>query len=204
VLTSAAAQTPSGWLIPAISVLGTLLGTLVGSHLSRRRERLGWQREWLGDRITRNTEYAADVCRAIDTILVVSGQCADAVAGKRQPVPTGRVEAADAAWRDVLSTRRVFAHAGLQEALAAFDEARATTAEAINSREPEVFDAALQSLEAKHLQVLDEIQQDRNWINDALGHHILPVPVRFWRALRGRPSYPAAPLPSELRAAQDT
>lgn len=187
-----------GWVLgPTIGAVALLLGILLGAHLTRRRERLGWEREWLTGRIGEHTQYAADVCRAIDTILVVYGQCADAVAGKRAPVPHERVEAADTAWRDVLSTRYVYAHEDLQRVLPVYDEDRATLAEATNTRQPAAIAAAQARLEATRVKVLDEIQRDRNWINQSLAEHILPAPVRLWRRLRGQPAFPESPLPSQ-------
>ncbi|WP_164702938.1 hypothetical protein [Modestobacter sp. KNN46-3] len=194
-----------GWVLgPTIGVVGVLLGTLIGAYLSRQREQLGWQREWLTGRIEERTRFAADVCRAIDTIFVVYGQCADAVAGKRSPVPHERVEAADAAWREVLSTRYVYAHEGLQEVLVAYDQDRALSAEATNTRQPAAIAAALGRLEARRVRVLGEIQQERTWINEALAEHVLPARVRWWRRLRGHPAYPGAPLPSQQHADGDT
>ncbi|MCF6745707.1 hypothetical protein E9529_15785 [Blastococcus sp. KM273128] len=190
--------TALGWLIgPSIGVLGTLLGAVFGAWLTGRLHRRQWQREWMTGRIGDTLRYDAEVCRAIDQISVVHGQCSDAVVGTRGPVPHERVAAADAAWRDVLSTSRVYAHEDLQKALSKFDDAREKDALATNSRDADAMALAHQHLNAARLAVLDEIARGRNWINEALAGHLTPTRVRWRRRMRARPAYPVAPLPSE-------
>jgi hypothetical protein len=154
-------------------------------------------------RISDRTTYAAAVCRALDAQALLHGQAADAIAGKRALLPPERREVADAAWRDVLATRYVYASPALQEALSAFDRARAASSLALNARDEPSASLAMQRLTAARVTVLDALQATTNDVNDALGGQFLPLPVRVWLRLRRRPLHPPAPLPSEIAAEQN-
>jgi hypothetical protein len=155
----------------------------------------------MAGQIRERVKFSADVCRVMDEQSLLLGQAADAALGKRKAVDEARATAADAAWRDVLTTRYVYAQEDLQRALGAFDRAREAAVVAIVRADPHVMSLATQRLTAVRLEVLDAIQATTNDVNEALGLHLLPLHVRLWSRLRGRPAHSVAPKPSELAAA---
>ena len=195
VIVAAEQAVANGWLFgPLIGVLGTGVGVL----LTGRLDRLRWRRDWMSTQIRERMKFAADACRAVDGQMLMLGQAADAAAGNRKPVDEARVTAADAAWRDVLTTRYVYADADLQRALSAFDLAREAAVLAVIAAKPHGMALAAQRLEAVRLQVMDAVQGLANEANEALGHHSAPLLARVGSRLRGRPLGPVAPKPSEV------
>ncbi|NYJ07184.1 hypothetical protein [Petropleomorpha daqingensis] len=197
---NAAAMTDAApwWNGPWVAVLGTLLGAIVGSFLTSARDRRRWGREFLAGQIDRHTSYAADVCSAVDFLELVYVQVGDAALGKRVEVKAERIDDVDAAWRDVLTRRYVYASAELQAALVKFDVARAAAVDAIARRDPAPLALSQQRLTAARLGVLDAIQKTVNATNKALGWDLLPWRRRAWAGLWRRPWYPVARMPSEL------
>jgi hypothetical protein len=178
-------------------VVGTLVGVLLGSFLTSTRDRRRWSREMLISQVDRRTTYLADVCSAVDLVVLIYGIAADGVLGRRSEIDEERIAATDETWRDVLTRRYVYASDELQRALAAFDRARAAGVDAILARDPNPMALSAQRLAAARLNVFDAVQRTVNETNEALGSELTPWGRRIWSKFRRRPWYPIAPMPSE-------
>jgi hypothetical protein len=185
------------WSSPLIGVIGTLMGALLGSFLTSARDRTRWSREMLISQVDRRTTYLADVCSAIDLVVLIYGIAADGVLGQRAEIDERRISATDETWREVLTRRCVYASDDLQSALASFDRARAARVEAILARDPNPIALSEQRLTAARLHVLDAVQKTVNETNEALGFELTPWRRRLWARIRRRPWYPIAAMPSK-------
>ncbi|MDP9397040.1 MAG: hypothetical protein M3P96_04085 [Actinomycetota bacterium] len=158
---------------------------LIAGLLNRRNEAERWRRDWTTERIKELRSFAADVCEAMDQQYRVIGQCADAARRRRPPVPQDRVVAIDTAWNRLLGRRYVYATEELQNAMMAFDKARAVAVEAVTPDAADAWERAEPELEAGRVAVLDAVQQLHDDINEALASHRLPR--RFGRSRLGPP-----------------
>jgi hypothetical protein len=137
--------------------------------------------------------------QAVDQQQLLLCQSAEAARGERPPVPDDRKLAADVTWRDVLARRYVYALPELQDALVAYDEARAAFVVAVNSRDADMITLSEQPRDAARVAVLDAVQATANDVNRMLASHILPRRQLLWALITGRTPGPVAPLPSTLR-----
>jgi hypothetical protein len=150
--------------------------------------------------VDRRTTYLADVCSAVDLVVLIYGIAADGVLGRRAEIDEERITAADETWRDVLTRRYVYASNDLQLALASFDKARAAAVAGILARDPNPIALSEQRMAAARIKVFDAVQTTVNETNEALGSELTPWRTRTWAKVRRRPWYPIAPMPSEAGA----
>jgi hypothetical protein len=170
-----------------LAVVGTVVGATLNAWLSARAERARWRRDWTTGRIDALQNFFGETLEAVDDQYRVIHQCAEAVQNQRPPVPVERVYQADQRWSRVLARRGVSAPTEVQNAMAAYDEARSRAASAINALDPSEITPALASLQADRVIVLDAMKVVQDEMNDSLAMHLLPRTVIAWRRVRGHP-----------------
>lgn len=171
----------------ALPLVGVVIGAALTAWLANRGEHGRWRRDWLIERIRSTQDYFGDALEAVDDQFRVSAQAAGAVRGERPLLPPTRVQETDQRWARVLARRGVSAPIAVQNALAAYDQRRAVTADAINSRDDTDMTQALEGMETERLAVLAAMTASQDEMNEELAVVLLPRHVIAWRSLRGRP-----------------
>lgn len=167
-----------------------VLGAWLAAWFAERSEWRRWRRDYFLQQIAARQVFFGDVLEAMHDQHRVSGQCGDAVRGLRPGVPQARVENATQRWNRVLARGGVSVGREVQEAMSAFDRARAEAAEAINGGDEARIVAALDSLDRLFAATTVAMNAEVAEINEELGGYVRSGRDVAWRRLTRQPLGP--------------
>jgi hypothetical protein len=172
----------------ALPLLGVVVGGLLAAFMGAAGDKARWRRDYLMDLHRREVDFLGEAIIAMDGQYVVLGKSVRAALGTRpDAVPIAEVKQADAAWGRALALRVVSTQPVVQQALSDFDVARGACVDAINSGKVGTIAATYSAVDVSRLRVLEASDATLNAVGLHVMRHVLPLRVRLWRRVRGRP-----------------